>query len=57
MTLTPEWAPDLQTWSAVAPADLAQLPDDDADTARFEARAAVPPSGRVFLRLRATLTP
>ncbi len=57
VTLTPEWAPDLQTWSAVAPADLAQLPDDDADTARFEARAAVPPSGRVFLRLRATLTP
>lgn len=57
VTLTPEWAPDLQTWSAVAPTDLAQLPDDDADTARFEARAAVPPSGSVFLRLRATLTP
>ena len=57
VTLTPEWATDLLSWSAVAPADLSQLPDDNADTARFEARAAVPPSGRVFLRLHATLTP
>ena len=52
-----EFSPDLQTWTPVPPENVSPLADDDANTARYEARLPLPGNGRVFLRLRATQSP
>jgi phosphodiesterase/alkaline phosphatase D-like protein len=46
-----ESSTDLINWTAVPPANIIQLADDDANTARYEATVAIPSQGAVYLRV------
>jgi hypothetical protein len=49
--LVPQYSIDLMNWSNVAADNIAQLPDDDTYTARYQAAVALPASGTIFLRV------
>jgi hypothetical protein len=48
---------DLINWTPVPPANITQLTDDDADTARYEACVAIPSQGSVYLRVQVVANP
>jgi len=52
-----QYSTDLIHWTAVPPANITQLADDDADTMRYEACTAVPSGGSAYLRVIAVPTP
>jgi len=49
--LAPQSSTDLVHWTAVPPANITQLTDDDVNTARYEACVAIPPNGSIYLRV------
>ncbi len=55
--LVPQSSTDLQTWTDVDAGNITQLPDADAYTAQFQASAALPADGPVFLRVVAEPLP
>ncbi len=55
--LVPQASTDLVNWSDLSADDIASLPDDNAYTARYEARVELLPTNPVFLRLVARSRP
>jgi len=51
--LVPQFSTDLIQWTNVDADNITQMADDDAYTARFQASALIPVSGKIFLRVNA----
>jgi len=49
--MTPQYSTDLIIWVTIPSANVVQMPDDDANTARWAATMAIPHSGSIFLRV------
>jgi hypothetical protein len=51
LQLTVQYSYDLQNWSALSNANIAQLADPNPQTSHYQASIAVPANGSVYLRL------